>query len=95
MNCLEEDDDPIAETREPNVGDYVLVKFSGKTPVFYVGKILKQKDEDGDFEISYLRKSVKDPSKFMFPVEPDIASVAETDITIVLPQPLIAGQTKR
>jgi hypothetical protein len=31
----------------------------------------------------------------MFSVEPDIASVAETDITIVLPQPLIAGQTKR
>jgi hypothetical protein len=38
---------------------------------------------------------VKDPSRFVFPVEPDIASVVETDIAIVLPQPLIAGQTKR
>nr|CAD7434273.1 unnamed protein product [Timema monikensis] len=95
INCLEEDDEPIAETREPKVGDYVLVKFSGKKLVFYVGKIIKQKDEDGDFEISYLRKSVKDPRKFMFPVEPDIASVAETDITMVLPQPLIAEPALR
>jgi hypothetical protein len=60
-----------------------------------MGKIINQKDEDGDFEISYLKKSVKDPSRCVFPVEPDIASVAETDIAIVLPQPLIAGQTKR
>jgi hypothetical protein len=37
---------------------------------------------------------VKNPSRFVFPVEPDIASVAETDIEVVLPQPLIAGQTK-
>jgi hypothetical protein len=41
------------------------------------------------------KKSVKDPSRFVFPVEPDIASVAETDTAIVLPQPLIAGETKR
>jgi hypothetical protein len=60
-----------------------------------MGKIINQKDEDGDFEISYLKNSVKDPSRFVFPVEPDLASVAETDIAIVLPQPLIAGQTKR
>jgi hypothetical protein len=60
-----------------------------------MGKIINQKDEDGYFEIIYLNKSVKDPSRFVFPVEPDIASVAETDIAIVLPQPLIVGQTKR
>jgi hypothetical protein len=60
-----------------------------------MGKIINQKDEDGYFEISYLKKSVKDPSRFVFPVELDITSVAETDIAIVLPQPLIAGQTKR
>jgi hypothetical protein len=60
-----------------------------------MGKIKNQKDEDGDFEITYLKKSVKDPSRFGFPVEPDIASVAETDIAIILPQPLIVGQTKR
>jgi hypothetical protein len=40
------------------------------------------------------KKSVKDPSRFVFPVKPDIASIAETDIAIVLPQPLIAGQLK-
>jgi hypothetical protein len=60
-----------------------------------MGKIINQKDEDDDFEISYLKKSVKYPSRFGFPVKPDIASVAETDIPIVLPRPLIAGQTKR
>jgi hypothetical protein len=41
------------------------------------------------------KKSVKDPRRFVFPVEPDLASVAETDIAIVLAQPLIAGQTTR
>jgi hypothetical protein len=56
---------------------------------------INQKDEDDDFEISYLKNSVKDPSRFTFPVEPDTASVAETDIAIVLPQPLITGETKR
>jgi hypothetical protein len=60
-----------------------------------MGKIINQKDEDGYFEISYLKKSVKDPSRFVFPIEPDIASVAETDTATVLPQLLIAGQTKR
>jgi hypothetical protein len=60
-----------------------------------MGKIINQKDEDGDFEISYLKKSVKDPSRFVFPVEPDIAPVGETDITTVLPQSLIAGETER
>jgi hypothetical protein len=40
------------------------------------------------------RKSVKDPSRFGIPVEPDIASVAETDTAIVLPQPLMQVKLK-
>jgi hypothetical protein len=61
-----------------------------------MGKIINQKDEDGYFEISYLKKSVKDASRFVFSqsVEPDIASVAETDIAIVLPQPLLQVKLK-
>jgi hypothetical protein len=65
--------------------DYVLVRFP--KAVFYVAKIVSGKDEQGDSEVSYLRKSLTFEG-FVSPNVPDIASVNESDIAWVLLQPL-------
>ena len=41
---------------EPAIGDYVLLEFKAFPRKYYVGRITKNKDFEGDYEISYLRK---------------------------------------
>lgn len=84
-----------AERPTPIEGDYVLVKFSGKHSVFYVGKVENGKDADGDYDVKFLRKGRKNTNDFLFPQEPDIASVPECDIVMILPQPTSLAKTKR
>ena len=43
-------------TNEPAIDDYVLVKFKTFPRKYYVGQITKNKDFEGDYEISYMRK---------------------------------------
>lgn len=88
--------------RDPTEGDYVLVEFKTKDPknkfktVFYVGKIIKNKDEDGDLEISYMRKYKNFTTcKFVLPNIPDLASVNLNDIKALLPPPKVTGKTTR
>lgn len=82
--------------RTPLEGDYVLVEFKNpKATFYYVGKILRSKDEDNKFEISYLRKHNTTGSQFTMPQIPDLASVAEIDIKMILPPALFTGTTKR
>ncbi|XP_055897466.1 uncharacterized protein LOC129928222 [Biomphalaria glabrata] len=48
-----------------NVNDYVLCEFEvGKKAKYLVGKVMKEEDEDGDIEVSFLRKSGKMVDKF-------------------------------
>lgn len=65
--------------------------------MFYVGKIIKNMDSDGDLEISYLRKSNKksEAYKFVLPDIPDLASVNIADIKVLLPPPKVSGKTAR
>ena len=81
--------------KEPSVGDYVLTEFQGKTKlIYYVGEVIKDKDGYGDTEVSFMRR-VKNSDKFAFPEIPDEASVNETDVKMILPQPKQFGSTKR
>ncbi|KAB0790123.1 hypothetical protein PPYR_15344 [Photinus pyralis] len=92
------DDDMEEATinREPREGDFVLVKFSAKKDVYYVGKVISAKDKENDFEVSYLRRSLKCFNSFMFPDIPDLASVALENINMILPAPeTSSGTTKR
>ena len=41
---------------EPAIGDYVLVKFKTFSRKYYVGQITKNKDLEGVYGISYMRK---------------------------------------
>lgn len=81
--------------RDAIEGDFVLVEFSGKSKViYYVGKIIKDRDLDGEYEISYLR-NLNQTKKFTMPSVPDLASVHESDIKMILPKPKLFGETRR
>jgi hypothetical protein len=46
----------------PEVDDFVLIRFhinKSKKSVYYVDNILELKDDDWDFQVSFLRKSDK------------------------------------
>lgn len=73
--------------------EYVLVEFKGKQKVYYVGKILSRQSEF-DFEITFLRRSVKS-GKFIMPDVVDTSLVHKNDIKLILPPPETQGKTKR
>lgn len=74
-------------------GDFILIKFQKKKNVkHYVGTILL-KNDDGDYNVSYLRKT---PSgTFVFPNVKDEASVHVSDIILQLPMPTVTKDTNR
>lgn len=73
-------------TKSPVEGDYVLVVLGSKKEKYFVGKILKEEDNDGDLEISYLKKTNYD-KRFVQPSVPDIHSVNILEIKMILPKP--------
>ena len=87
--------------KDPEEGDYVLVRFAcsnskqAKKTIFYVGKIIKNVDNEGFLGISYLRSYKKSKNKFVLPQVPDLSSVCLKDITAILPKPKINGKTAR
>jgi hypothetical protein len=91
--------DPTSEGFKDSAheGDYVLAEFktTTKKTVYYIGKVLKDKDDNGDYEISFLQASKKMSGKFVFPLQPKIEMTNEDCITMVLPQPTSFGKTKR
>ena len=81
-------------TNELAIGDYVLVEFKTFLRKYYVVQITKNKDFEGDYEISYMRKK-RNLTEFFFPEVTDLASVKEKDIRAVLPAPKECGSTSR
>ncbi|GFN97113.1 hypothetical protein PoB_002361900 [Plakobranchus ocellatus] len=75
--------------------DFVFFRCDGKkASVFYVGIIRKALDEDGNFEVEYLKPSDKVKNKFVnFPSE-DIWSVSKKQIIMKLTKSETTG-TKR
>lgn len=80
----------------PTEGEHVLVLLSARENKYYVGKIIKDVDESGDLEISYLRLSRKAKDRFAMPPKPDLCVVHRSDIKAILPIPVCHfGLTKR
>ena len=75
------------------IGDYVLVEFKTFPRKYYVGRITKSKDFEGDYEIFYMRKKRNDTE--FFPEVTDLVSVKEKDIKAVLPAPKECESTSR
>ncbi|GBM86172.1 hypothetical protein AVEN_48185-1 [Araneus ventricosus] len=61
----------------------------------YIGKVIEDKDCDRDFVVSFLRKSDKIVGKIVQPNVPDVTSMPEKDIKMILPQLVTLGFTKR
>lgn len=86
---------PLKST--PTEGDYVLAELKVKVAnklrpdcdefKYYVGKIIKDVDEDGDLEISYLRVSANTINSFVMPNVPDMNSIPLCDVKAILPRP--------
>ena len=63
--------------------------------LYFVGQMLTDGDVNNEYDISYLRPSAKIDNSFYFPLEPDMTTVSILDVEPVLPNPSLAGKTKR
>ena len=86
----EEWEDPnVPLQKDPEPGDFVLVKFARKNGIVdYVGIIKADKDEDGDCEVQFLRRSARHKMSYAFvePIQKEINSVEAESILGVLPK---------
>ena len=80
---------------EPKQGNFVLVVYKGKRKVHFVGEVIKEKDQEGDIEVKFLRKHTKVPNGFVEPDVEDIHSVPVGSVVLILPQPSTSGSTRR
>ncbi|GFO27443.1 tigger transposable element-derived protein 6 [Plakobranchus ocellatus] len=87
-------DSELDVEKDPEKGDFIMTEFSsGKDKIHYVGKIISDVDQDGDFEVQFLKRSTK-TGNFFFTEE--ICSVSPASVVFVLPPPKEHnGQTKR
>ena len=52
-------------------------------------------DEDGDYEVHFMRRSEKNRDGFQFPEEVDAAFIRQDDTFKMLPKPSSVAATKR
>ena len=62
---------------------------------YMVGFVREDEDEDGDIEMSFLRRSHKVASKFIMPNTADIGMVKRVQVKVILPDPIGTGTTHR
>lgn len=75
-------------------GDYVLVQFTTKKKkLFYIGKVIEERNENLEYYISFLRK--KACNKYHLPAVPDLSNVKDDDVKFILPKPTFSGSTTR
>ena len=80
--------------QDANVGDFALIEFDTSPKKYYVGRITKPEDGEGDYEIAYMRRK-RSTWEFHFPQVEDIASGNLNDIKMILPSPTQCGSTSR
>lgn len=80
-------------TELPREGQYVVVQLSSKKQrVFYVAKVLEERNNELEFYVSYLRYR---KGQFTMPNAPDLAYVKDDNIKMILPNPTLKGSTAR
>ena len=62
---------------------------------FFVAQILSGLDDDGDYEIKFIKSSSKIKQGFHFPEVHDLASAKRSDIALLLESPTPISTTKR
>ena len=96
----DEFDDPEVDfvDKFPEQGDFVVIGIDPirGSKVHYVGRLISDVDEDNEFQVSYLRKSLKGRSNsFHFPDIEDEASVHRDAVIGVLPKPVQQSVKRR
>ncbi|KAK4301094.1 hypothetical protein Pmani_026743 [Petrolisthes manimaculis] len=83
----------------PEEGDFVLIGIDPLkgSKVHYVGQLISDMDDDDDeFQVSYLRKTMKSQGNcFLFPNTTDEASVHKDNVIGVLPKPIPQSMKRR
>lgn len=79
------------------VGDHIIVKVftKGNRHRNFIAVITDGPDDDGDFDVKYMKHSQKITGGFLFPEEDDLASVKGADIVRILSAPIPCAATKR
>ena len=81
-------------SRQATEGEYILVEFATKKKkLYYVGKVIENRNESLEYCVSFLRK--KSTNKFYIPNVPDISTVDECYVKLILPKPRLNGSTTR
>ena len=88
---------PTPTQHQLEIGDFAIIKVYSAEGKYrnFIGKICDGPDEDGDYEVNFMRQSQKIRDGFQFPEEIDAASISLQDIIQVLPQPSSVAATKR
>ena len=75
------------------VDQYIVCEFSKKTHKFYyIGRVVKEVDDDGDIEVDFLMRK---GAFFIKPTIEDISAVYMSYVKSVLPDPTNRGTTAR
>lgn len=79
--------------RLPREGEYVLVEFASKKQLlYYVAKVLEERNDTLELYVSYLRHK---KGRFSMPNTPDLAYAKDDNIKLLLPTPVSSGSTVR
>lgn len=81
--------------RDPNLGDFVLVEFKEKEPIYFLQQVISEKNLTNECDIRFLRRSLIHDQHFIFLLLPDESLIPVSDIEMILPPPLSLGTTKR
>ena len=104
-NCIEplRDEERWLKRENIVIGDYVIVKFSGKKKVVhYVGLVVEPQEvnsetsgDESDYTVKFLRRETPSSFSFIFPSVDEITVIAADDIVQKLPSPVQTGGTAR
>ena len=101
---LESSDEDNADDNTPSIpllltkDSFIIAKvYSGVATTFknFIAKVISGPDDDIDYEISFLKRSRKVKNSFVFPDNPDFASISIQDVACVLPPPSSVANTAR
>ena len=75
------------------MSQYMVCEFSKKAQTFYyVGRVVREVDEEGDIEVGFLRRKGR---YFVKPSIEDISSVHMSSVKAILPDPAPRGTSER
>ena len=78
-------------------GTFVVAKIYSASQNFkkFIARIVDGPDKENDYEVKFLKRSLKVKDGFIFPEIKELASISHDDIVCVLPMPKPVAHTAR